>query len=1010
MSVVGGILVDVGNGTSSPVFVGRAGEIATLSGALREAEDAEPRTVLIAGEAGVGKTRLVTEFASTATAAGARVLVGGALELGAEGLPYAPFTAALRSLVRELGVDAVSRLVPDVGALAPCLPELGRPDRNAGDPTARGPLFEAFLELVEGLAAQRRLVLVIEDLQWADRSTRELLVFILRSLRVPGVLLIATYRSDDLHRRHPLRPLLAELARVPRVERLDLGRLSRHDVAAQAAGILGHEPEPALVDLLVGRAEGNPLFVEALLCCEDEGRYDISESLRDLLLRTVERLPDPAQRVLRVASAGGTRIGHRLLAAVTPESDRELAEALRAAVEANILVVDEETFAFRHALIRETVHDELLPGENTALHQRYAEAIEADPSLVPPDRRSVEIAHHWYAAHVIDRAVTAAWAAAEEAGAAFAFGEQLALLERVLALWDRAPDAASRLPVDHVGLLEAAGQTARTAGDPARADSYATAGLAELDADREPMRAAALLELRGRSRQQIGHLARFDDLRQAARLAEAEPDREMAARVLAFLAGVEILHCFDEQARATAERALALSRRIGADGSAAHALTTLALCDSYVGDLDGALRRLDEAQALAERCGDDESLLRCLVDRSDMLMGAGQYERAVAVARSGAGRARAAGLGRNHGAFLAINVAEAQLAMGHWPDAVEVIDDALDLDPPPTHRRFLIQLRAVIALRRGEIDAATRTAGRSAGADLAADPIPQHRLPQFRLEAELALAHGDPARAVDLMEGPALLDPRPTPARHAWPLLAIGARACGELRDRAAALHDHAAAARADSVLDRLTERAGALAATDACQESDRLTFVAERLRGDAAAELAAWDAVAALRATLKEPYDQAYAEFRAAEAAVRSGDRAGAGDRLATAAGLAAPLPARGLEREITLLAQRARITFPVGSPAEAAPMPGGAPISRTTIGLTERELDVLRLVTDGKSNREIGATLFISPKTASVHVSNILAKLDVDSRTAAAATAHQLRLFDEAAARRSRSAARSG
>ncbi|MGH2908604.1 MAG: ATP-binding protein, partial [Solirubrobacteraceae bacterium] len=615
--------------------------------------DAEPRTVLIAGEAGVGKTRLVTEFAGQAGDAGARVLIGGALELGAEGLPYAPFTAALRSLVRELGVDAVGDLVPDVAQLAPCLPELGRPDRTGADATARGPLFEAFLQLVEGLAAQRPLVLVLEDLHWADRSTRELLVFIVRSLRASGVLLIASYRSDDLHRRHPLRPLLAELHRVPRVERIDLERLGRPDVAAQAAGILGHEPEPALVDLLVGRAEGNPLFVEALLTCEDEGSCDISDSLRDLLLRAVERLPDPTQRVLRLASAGGTRVDHRLLAAVATESDDGLAEALRAAVEANVLVADEATFAFRHALIREAVHDELLPGEHTRLHERYAEAIEVDPSLVPIGRRSVEVAYHWYAAHVIDRAVTAAWAAAEEAGSTFAYAEQLSLLERVLALWDRAPDAVSRLPVDHVGLLAAAGEAARIAGDPARAESYATAALSELDAGREPMRAAMLLELRGRSRQQIGHVERFDDLREAARLAEAQPDHQMAARVLAFLAGVEILHSLDEQGRATAERALALSRRIGAEGSAAHALTTLAMCDSFVGDLDGALRRFDESTELAERAGDDETLFRALVDRSDTLMGAGRYDQAIAVSRSGTGRARAAGLDRNHGAFLA---------------------------------------------------------------------------------------------------------------------------------------------------------------------------------------------------------------------------------------------------------------------------------------------------------------------------------------------------------------------
>ncbi len=315
--------------------------MAALDAAFASVRQGGPTAVLLGGEAGVGKSRLVSEFGQAAAAAGARVLTGGCLELGTDGLPFAPFTAVLRDLVHELGADAVASMLPGrtTRGLARLLPELGEPDTDVGDPgEARARLFEEVLSALDHLARHSPVVLVIEDAHWADRSSRDLLTFLIGNQRaISGLLIIVTFRSDELHRTHPLRPMLAALDRIDWVERVELPRLTRHDTAELAAGILGRQLAVDLADALYQRSEGNPLFVETLLGCDGELSCELPESLRDLLLDAVRRLPEDTQEVLRVASAGGETTGHALLAAVTGLDDAALTGALRPAVTANVL-------------------------------------------------------------------------------------------------------------------------------------------------------------------------------------------------------------------------------------------------------------------------------------------------------------------------------------------------------------------------------------------------------------------------------------------------------------------------------------------------------------------------------------------------------------------------------------------------------------------------------------------------------------------------------------------------
>ena len=251
----------------SPVFIGRRGELTSLGALMDRARAQEPAFAVIGGEAGVGKTRLVREAAEQAAAAGFLVLTGQCVELGAEGLPLAPLVDALRILARTLPPGELARVLgPAAPVLARLLPEL-LPDagaRRPGEEIQKAQLLELVLGVLDRLSATRPVLFVVEDLHWADQSTLDLAAFLIRSLRGGRVLLVATYRSDELHRRHPLRPLLAGWERVRSVDRLELPRFDRGEVSAQLAAILGDDPAPGMTDLIFDRSGGNAYLVEEL--------------------------------------------------------------------------------------------------------------------------------------------------------------------------------------------------------------------------------------------------------------------------------------------------------------------------------------------------------------------------------------------------------------------------------------------------------------------------------------------------------------------------------------------------------------------------------------------------------------------------------------------------------------------------------------------------------------------------------------------------------------------------
>ncbi len=963
------MLDDMTRRAVSPVFVGRGAELETLGEAYDQARKQATAAVLIGGEAGVGKTRLAVRFAEQAAQDGAHVLVGGCVELSAEGLAYAPFTAALRQLVRESGAAEVAGLLPDGAArdLARLLPEFGEPSGDGETESARARLFELILALLERLAERRPVVLVIEDVHWADRSSRDLIAFLSRNLKSAPVLMVMTYRSDELHRTHPLRPVLAELGRVDGVVRVDLPRFTQDEVAAQMAGILGVTPEFAKVDRVFERSGGIPLFVEALLDCGDECSFP--DSLHDLIIGSVERLPEETQRVLRIAAAGGVRVGHDLLAAVSGVSDVDLENALRPAIAANVLqVADGGAYAFRHALIREAVHDELLPGEHARMHARYAEEIDRDRTLVPPGRAAIEIAHHWYSARDDLWALISAWEAAEKAAKSFAYTEQIQLLDRVLTLWDKVPDAAERIGHDHCTVLERASEAAYVGGDMEQGIKYVRGALAELDERTAPERVAELLVRMANIKMQKGKPGGLEELRRAERLVPLPGD----IRTLVLTRLGTVLINSDEIVEGTAltQEALRIARETGDEVQEADLLINLALGHSINGDLETAFAMNERALAIGTRLDSPRIILRALANNVDALDNLGRSEEAVALALEGEKLARRYGRFRHQGVFIANNRAEALESLGRWDEAVEVVERSMTMGPTLRNRWHMLRVRADIAIARGEEDLAQDILAEVGAFSPHRDEQTQEWTNNTRLVLAWHLLRGEPLQALAALETALDDPPLSRKAMLAGRLLASVRYVC----DAAAPVAPEPVA-RVREMGDRLAVNLG----DGPVNEAFGLVYRGEF---DAAAE--AWR-------RLGRPYVRAKALLHGAMAAAASGDRDGASARLREARPLAAALGATPLVAQIETLARR--VGAPLSRPAPSGPTP---PEPVRQADLTPRELEVLRLVAAGRSNRDIAAELFISAKTVSVHVSNILPKLGVSTRGEAAAAAHRLSLLD--------------
>ncbi len=1008
--MIGPIIGEVSSRVSSPVLVGRATELGQLQAALRLAQDGRSAAVLIAGEAGVGKTRLAASFAAAAETEGACVLLGGCLDLGEGAVPYAPIVEALRGLIRRTdpndleavighGRSELARLMPDLGPVG----EEDASGLRLG--SAQGRLFELLLGVLERMAARAPVVFVVEDLHWSDRSTRDLLGFLIRNLRDARVMLLLTFRSDELHRRHPLLPFIAELGRLGRVERVELRPFDGGELAAQLEAIAGHTLDTNLIESIHARSGGNAFFAEELLMAAGEdGRADLPVTLRDVLLGRVAHLTEPTQEFLRVASAAGQRVDPSLVAAASNMDERAVYDALRECVNHQVLIPDptsgEERYAFRHALLQEAVYEDLLSGERTRLHSAFARALEA--LSMADTSRTAELAYHWYAAHDLPRALESAVAAGDSAEQRYAFPEAVEQYERAAELWDQVADAESRAGRDRVDLLAA---LANVAGyhDPGRAVSHIQAAIREVDEAVDPVRHGRLNERLGRYAWIAGQgeLAK-QAYQQAVLITPVEPASEARARAMAGFAQILMLGGRYAESHSMAEDALALARTVGARSIEGHALNTRGLSRGVAGDVEGGLDDLGAALRIAEAVDNVDDIGRAFANKTWMLELAGRLEDAVAVAERGVATTAQLGLMRFFGTHLLCNIGSCLYRLGRWDEAEEAVRRAEDAGPFGINEILVQELLARFALVRGRFDEASqRLQPLAAGAERAVDI--QFVGPVEASLAELALWQGRPKDAANRV-GAAVRLIDHSPEIRIGEIYALGLRANADVAELARArrtspAEEHDAVATGTSLLEGIRRRHADVVATRPAvahlSEVWLLLCEAEATRLHRRPDPEAWVRCAEAWDRLGQPYVAAYARWREAEARLAARrDRELAAEALRAALQTAQRLGAKPLEREIVALATRARLSLATaehGTATGAAPEPGDP---ADDLGLTAREREVLALLALGRTNRQIAEELFISGNTAGVHVSNILGKLGVAGRGEAAALAYRLGL----------------
>ncbi|WP_284439684.1 helix-turn-helix transcriptional regulator [Cellulomonas chengniuliangii] len=976
----------MGPASMTTQFVARGDQVAQVAAALARAAGGSPGAVLLGADAGVGKTRLLRRCAELAEQAGATVVTAHCVDLGEIGLPYLPFAETLAQL-RALAPEVVDRALASRPALGRLLSTGSQELPAAEDQMSRLQLFDGLSAVLGAVGREGApLLLLIEDLHWADSSSRDVLRFLLARMRQEHLLVVASYRTDDLHRRHPLRPMLAELTRHPRVERIDLPPFTVDEMREFTTAALGRALPEEDLRRVSERSEGNAFFAEELLettsISADGG---LPWTLRDVLRGRLEQQQPAVQRLAQIASVGGRRVDEPLLRAVAEDVARDELDSahgydavLGEAVAHHVLQGEGEHIAFRHALLAEAVYADLLPGDQVALHRAYLRAMAADPALGLPSR----VAVHATRAHDLPTALRASHAAAHAAAQVLAPVEELRHRETVLSLWDAVPDAADQVGSDLVEVLLAASGAAGQAGELDRAIALARRALeaAAQDAARQAeVRTVLARCLLAADQVQESH----DQAGRAVADLTAHQRLEAMPWALATHARSAMNIDLDQVALRSADAAITSARAVGCAAAEADALTTLAVL--VVDDPSRAAALLATSAARAREAGDLATELRSLYNLSTTHYYAGQIAVAHDIAIRGVAQARDVGLSLSaEGATLWLFSEIARYALGDLSPA------GTDHPPVPAWAAPLsaaIELCAAVArgeadvIERGQamrsswdrdgqlallagastIEALTRAGRVDEAVELSLELIDHlgrtwsdHFLGGIRLAA-LALAALADGAETDRQTG---ADPAPR--------LALGDPLLG----------------RAVATAERGRPRGGRLGPEGRAWLARAR---AEHARLQGSAEPAAWQAVTEAY-DYGNRYDGAWARARWAEALAGSGDRAGAAREASRALADAQTMGAQPLHAWLIALARRWRLEVP-GARAPSVDV------------LTAREAEVLALVADGLSNRQIGERLFISAKTVSVHVSNLLAKLGASGRAEAVGIAHRRGLIGAAA-----------
>jgi DNA-binding CsgD family transcriptional regulator len=944
-------------------FVGRSGPLGGFADAVEAARGRLPSAVLVGGEAGIGKSRFVAEAAQRSAV---ELFVARCAPQGGDAIPL----AALADLVRQ-----VRRRVPadDVEALAPLLSWLS-PTHSEPAPIDTGRLFTSVIDLLGALAGDVGAVIAFEDLHWADAETWSLFEFLVRNLDDQKVVLVGTFRTEELNQNPPRRRRLAEVSRLPAVRRVALHGFDRDEVLQHVAALTGQTPPGPLVDAVITRGQGNPFFTEELIAAHVAGE-DIPALLSDLIAADLAEADDETRMMLGVVAVRGRGISHDTLARLSDVAAPELERTVRTALEQRFLVVDpgSEEYSFRHALIGEVVYRELLPPERARLHQRLADLLrEQSAGALTRADRAGELAFH------LDRAgdrrgAFAASLAAADAAMSVAPSAAFAHLQRALQLWDEVEDVAAG--EDRALRLWQAAELASSVVSNHRAAELARDAFA---VGPPPQGPAWGYERLGRYLWASGQLA---ESRVEFDRAEAliGPDDPSAASVFAGLAQDDLMAGRYDAAERRASSALAAAGSAADDPMAwATAIRVLGIAASGRGDAEVAVSRCREAVAVAPttQARAFATLYLCVA-----LLDAGQNAQAVSSALDAVAEGHVTGIDASFGGYLDALAADGLTRLGQWGEAEHLLERHTADTTLPIGNLRVARTKALIAARRGEHD-------RAVDALREAESVPVdgwHRALMDVTAVEVKLALGDwHAAAAAADAGWAA---RPDAALWAARTAGLGAQAHVEdILDARAAGTEGDADATAAQANARLAATRAAVVDADASPDlSAHLAHGNASLTRLTGPDPDAWASAVERWRALGDVWWVAVARLREGEAAAATGAAARATDAMREAHELAATLAAAPLAAEIEAVARRTRISL---DPPVPARLGGSGP----QLGLTPREVEVLELLSAGQTNRQIGEELYVSEKTASVHVSNILRKLGVTSRVDAAAVAQRL------------------
>jgi DNA-binding NarL/FixJ family response regulator len=653
--------------------------------------------------------------------------------------------------------------------------------------------------------------------------------------------------------------------------------------------------------------------------------------------------------------------------------------------------------------LQEALYDELLPGERVDVHAAYARVLTERPDLAGGPRASVSalLAHHWYAAHELGAALAASIDAGIEAERVAAVPEARQHYERALSLWSRAPGDRNELPLDHLEVLHRLADTAYLMADTDRALQLVEPALAEARELGDPFRISALLVRRGRYLWAGGFTApALATYEEALATCPPTPPSAQRARALSAYGQALMLVSRNADSAAVCREAIEVAAAVGDRATEGHARCTLGTALGALSQFDEGAAILREALEIAREVDNVDDICRAHTNLSELLLSNEQFEEGLEVAREGSAFARRIGLHRAYGSYMLSIAAMISFEQGDWDEVDETTKLALALDAQSMAALRVNVVRARLLTARGDPDGAQRYVEPALAFAARAVDV-QHGAVAYMAHAELLHARGELREALEA----SLLAVRSTDgtddAYYVESETRHGVELAAELAAQARDRHDESAVAEARELAEPFLARAAAVAARAADigvaprVHGELATIEAERRRVDGVNDVEAWQTAVETWAKLRDPYPEARARVRLAEALLATkGATSEIEEQLRAGAEIADQLQAAPLRDTIDRVARWARVDLnAVAGTGESAgtssTADGGVPFS-----LTRRELQVLALVADGRTNRQIAEELFINEKTASVHVSNILSKLGVGNRAEAAAVAHRVGL----------------